>query len=105
MNIADKRLELLATILKYMEMEIIHQFEDLVFVSDNLFVLKLTASAMTVELYFNEAVEEETAQQLMAQLDALGELHDLMITYKGAFGLDKSADGSLSVSFFDLLEG
>ena len=105
MEDVDQPLGSLVTILQLMEMEVIDQFEDLVFVSDNLFVLKLTTSAKTVDLYFNEAVEEKTAQQLMAQLDALGELHDLVITYKGAFGLEESADGSLSVSFFDLLEG
>lgn len=89
-------------ILQVLGMDVTHQYEDLVFVSQNLFVLKFTEEATQIDLYFNEEIEEEKAQEVMGQLETTGELHGLTIAYKGAYALTENSDESLSVEFFDL---
>ncbi len=89
-------------ILQTLGIEVTHQYEDLVFVSNNLFVLKFTDDAAHIDLYFNEEIEEEKAQEVMGQLAAVGELHGLAIAYKGAYALSENQDETVSVEFFDL---
>ena len=102
MNTIHRPLGTVIEILQALGMDVTHQFEDLVFVSNNLFVLKFTENAAQIHLYFNEDIEEEKAQEVMGQLETVGELHGLTILYKGAYALSENSDASLSVEFFDL---
>ena len=91
-------------ILEFIGLDVTHQYEDLVFVTHNLFILKFSDEAARIDIYFNEEIEESKAQSLMGQLDALGELHGLSMSYKGAYSIQENEDETLSVAFFDLTE-
>ncbi|MEJ2158025.1 MAG: hypothetical protein P8X96_22065 [Desulfobacteraceae bacterium] len=104
MNLPQRPLGTVVEILQLMGLDVTHQYEDLVFVSHSLFILKFTDDPAHIDLYFNEEIEEEKAQELMGQLDALGTLHSLTIEYKGAYALSENSDESLSVEFFDLTD-
>ena len=95
----------LGTVIKMLEMigmEVTHQHEDLVFVSRNLFILRFSDVAAHIDLYFNESIEEEKAQEMMGQLVAVGELHGVTISYAGAYSMTDNKDETLSVEIFDL---
>lgn len=102
MNKPSRPLGTVIEMLKMLEMEVAHQYEDLVFVSPNLFILKFTENASQIDLYFNEEIEEEKAREVMGQVEALGALHDLTIEYRGAFALSEGQEETVSVEFFDL---
>jgi len=105
MNTAPRPYGTVVEMLQIIGLDVTHEYEDLIFVTHNLFILKFAENATGMDLYFNEDIEEEKAQSLMAQLEALGELHGLSIAYKGAFSLEENEDETLSVSFFDLSDG
>lgn len=102
MNANLRPLGTVVEMLQMLGMDVTHQYEDLVFVSQNLFILEFTDDAARIDLYFNEDTEEEKAQEVMGQLEAVGELHGLTIVYKGAYALSDNQDETLSVEFFDL---
>lgn len=102
MNANHRPLGTVIEMLQVLGMDVTHQFEDLVFVSQNLFILQFTDDAARVGLYFNEEIEEEKAQEVMGQLETVGELHGLTIIYKGAYALSDNDDETVSVEFFDL---
>lgn len=104
MNATHRPLGIVIEMLQVLGMDVTHQYEDLVFVSQNLFIMKFTDDAVHIDLYFNEEIEEEKAQEVMGQLEALGELHGLNIAYKGAYALSENPDKTVSVEFFDLDE-
>jgi hypothetical protein len=89
-------------ILQLLDLDVTHQYEDMVFVSHNLFIIKFTQDDTHLDLYFNEDIEEEKAQRLMGQLEGVGELHGMVISYKGAYTITENEDESVSVEFFDL---
>ena len=91
-------------ILQMLGMDVTHQYEDLVFVSRNLFILKFTDDPACIDLYFNERIEEEKAREVMGQMEAVGGLQGLTIAYKGAYALSEAQDDTLSVEFFDLTD-
>ena len=104
MNMAHQSLETVTEVLQLIGFEVAQQYADLVFVSDNLFILKFTEDPEHMDLYFNVECEEERAQAVMGQLEPLGELHELLINYKGAYSLTENEDDTLSVEFFDLAD-
>ena len=104
MNATHRPLGIVIEMLQVLGLDVTHQYEDLVFVSQNLFIMKFTDDAVHIDLYFNEEIEEEKAQEVMGQLEALGELHGLNIAYKGAYALSENPDKTVSVEFFDLDE-
>lgn len=104
MNTPLPRLGTVTEILQMIGLDVTHQYDDLVFVSRNPFILRFTEAAERIDLYFNENIEEEKAQELMAQMEAMGELHGLVFSYRGAYSLEENDDETLSVEFFDLAD-
>jgi hypothetical protein len=104
MNTPQRALGTVLEILQMIGLDVTHQYEDLVFASHNLFILKFTDDPEQVHLYFNEEVDEGKAQEVMEQLQMAGALHGLSIGYKGAYALSENSDDSLSVEFFDLTD-
>ncbi len=104
MNENHRPLGTVIEMLQVLGMDVTHQYEDLVFVSQNLFILEFTDDAAHIDLYFNEDIEEEKAHEVMGQLEAVGELHGLTVSYKGAYALSENPDETLSVEFFDLTD-
>jgi hypothetical protein len=102
MNTKHRSLGTILEILQLLDLDVTYEYEDLVFVSHNLFILKFTDDAACIDLYFNEEIEEEKAQQLMAQLEGVGELHGMTFSYKGAYSFQEDENETLSVEFFDL---
>ena len=104
MNTPRRPLGTIVEMLQHIGLDVTHEYEDLVFVSNNLFILRFTDSASQIDLYFNEEIEEDKAQTLMGPLEVVGELHALAVVYKGAYSLVEGPDDSISVEFFDLLD-
>lgn len=102
MNTTHRPLGTVLEILQLIGLDVIHQYEDMVFVSHNFFIIKFTQDDTHLDLYFNEDIEDEKAQRLMAQLEGVGELHGMVIKYKGAYAITENEDESVSVEFFDL---
>lgn len=105
MNTTNRPLGTVIEILQLLDLDVTHQYEDMVFVSHNLFIIKFTQDDTHLDLYFNEDIEEEKAQHLMSQLEGVGELHGIVIIYKGAYIINENDDESVSVEFFDLTDG
>jgi len=97
-------METVTELLKMMNMEVTHQHEDLVFVSGNRFILRFTEDEALVDIFFNETIEEERANEIMAQMEAFGGLLAVEISFRGAYSMSESGDDSLSVEFFDLTD-
>lgn len=104
MDATQRPLGTVVKILQLIDLDVTHQYEDLVFASHNLLILKFTDDAARIDLYFNEEIEEDKAQTIMEQLETVGELHGLAFVYKGAYGLKENRDDTLSVEFFDLTD-
>lgn len=102
MNTTHRPLGTVLEILQALDLDVTHQYDDMVFVSHNLFIIKFTQDDTLLDLYFNEDIDEEKAQRLMAQLEGVGELHRMVIQYKGAYAITENDDESVSVEFFDL---
>ena len=104
MNTPSRPYGTVVEMLQLIGLDVTHEYDDLIFVSHNLFILKFAEDATGMDLYFNEEIDEEKALELMAKLEAVGELHGLPIVYRGAFGLEENEDDTVSVSFFDLTD-
>jgi hypothetical protein len=104
MNTPQRPLGTVIEILQMIGLDVTHQYEDLVFVSHNLFILEFTDVGEQIDLYFNEEIEEDKAREVIGKLAAMGELHGLAFVYKGAYALSENADESISVEFFDLTD-
>lgn len=102
MTTRQRPLGTILEILQLLDLDVTYEYEDLIFVSHNLFILKFTDDAACIDLYFNEEIEEEKAQQLMVQLEGAGDLHGMTISYKGAYSIQEDENETLSVEFFDL---
>ncbi len=102
MTNSQKTLELLSPVVQQLGLEVTYVHQDLVLVSDNPFVLKLTDRARCIELYFNEEMAEEKAETMMAIIEAIGETAELKIEYKGAFSFQILKDDSIEIELFDL---
>lgn len=102
MTTRQRPLGTILEILRLLDLDVTYEYEDLIFVSHNLFILKFTGDATRIDLYFNEEIEEEKARKLMAQLEGLGDLHGMTISYKGAYSIQEDENETVSVEFFDL---
>ena len=95
-------LGLLKEVIQQLGLDVIDEYEDLVFVSRNQFILKFTGQDGCIDLYFNEDIEEERAQALMALMEGVSEGKGLHVVYKGAFCLTPGEDNQIELEFFDL---
>ncbi len=105
MSISHRPLGMLTRVVQQIGLDVTYEHDDLVFVSHNLFILKFTDSAKRIDLYFNEDIEQEKAETLLALIDAATEAEDIQIAYNGAFCLTPKEDGNIELEFFDLPEG
>lgn len=104
MALSPRPTDLLAQAVQQIGLDVACEHDDLVFVSDNLFILKFTNSNHDIDLYFNEDIEKEKAQTLMALMDVAVEAKGMQVSYKGAFCMTTKEDNSIEVEFFDLAD-
>lgn len=94
-------MDLITDIVQQIGLDVVYEHEDLVFVSRNAFILRCAEKARHIDLYFNEQLEQQKAQQLMSQIGEAGGRYGMRIFYKGAFYFDKDAHGYITLEFFD----
>jgi hypothetical protein len=104
MHDADRPITVLAEIVRQLGFDVTHAHEDLVFISNNLFIIRFSDPIHNIEVYYNEDIEEERAVELMGRIDAAASDKGFTATYKGAYCMTESEDGIVSVEFFDLTE-
>lgn len=97
--------DLIAELVQPLGLEVIEYHNGLVFVTNNDFILQSTDKDTRFDLYFNEDIEEEKAQTMMALLEGAAEIKGLAIVYKGAFSLTAGEEDQVELAFFDLSEG
>ena len=97
-------MDLITDIVQQVGLDVAYEHDDLVFVSRNAFILKITEKAHHIDLYFNEDLKEQDAQALMAEVCEVGGANGLQIFYKGAFCFKQNrADETITLEFFDLV--
>jgi hypothetical protein len=102
MHESENQVTALAEVVRQFGFDVSHIHGDLVFASNNLFILKFSDPIHHIDVYFNEDIEEERAVELMAMLDAAATERGFRVSYKGAYCLTEDEDGAVSVEFFDL---
>lgn len=83
-------------------LEVIDQYDGLIFVSHNYFILQSTERDTCFDLYFNESIEEEKARTMLLLLEGAAQTKGLNLLYKGAFCLTAKADDEVELELFDL---
>jgi hypothetical protein len=104
MNDADGPMTALAEIVRQLGFDVTHAHQDLVFISNNLFIIKFSDPIHNIEVYYNEEIEEAQAVELMGRIDAAASERGFKATYKGAYCMTENEDGTVSVEFFDLTQ-
>ncbi len=102
MNKMDDQMSSLAEVVRQLGFDVSHTHEDLVFISNNLFILRFSDPIHHIDVYYNEDIEEDRAVDLMAEMDSAATEHGFQVTYKGAYCLTEHDDGTVTVEFFDL---
>lgn len=103
MHISAGPMDLITDIIQQVGLDVAYEYDDLVFVSRNAFILKFTEKAHHIDLYFNEELKEQDAQALMAEISEAGGAYGLQIFYKGAFCFSQEkAEETIRLEFFDL---
>ena len=104
MHIFPRPMELITDIVQQIGLDVVYEHEDLIFVSRNAFILRFTERGHHIDLYFNEELEEPTAQGIMEKIEEVSGAHGLHIDYKGAFCFEQNPQGNITLEFFDLTE-
>jgi hypothetical protein len=102
MHTSQGTMDLITDIVQQIGLDVVYEHKDMVFVSHNAFILRCTANAHHIDLYFNEQIEEQKAQHLLSQIGDAGSRYGIQIFYKGAFTFGQDAQGYLKLKFLDL---
>jgi hypothetical protein len=102
MHISPGPMDLITDIVQQIGLDVVYEDEELVFVSNNAFVLRCTEKPRHIDLYFNEQLEQQKARQLMSQIGEAGGQYGMQFYYKGAFFFEQDAQGHIRLEFFDL---
>lgn len=102
MHTSPGPMDLIADIVQQIGLDVVYEHEDLVFVSCNTFILRCTEKTRHLDLYFNEKLEQQKAQQLMSQIGEVGDRYGMQIFYKGAFYFAQDPQGHIRLEFYDL---
>ena len=101
---SEQRLTVLAEVVQQLGFDVSHTHEDLVFTTNNLFILRFSDPIHLIDVYFNEEIEEDRAVALMGELDAAAVERGFQVSYRGAYCIAQDDAGTVSVEFFDLTE-
>jgi hypothetical protein len=83
-------------------LEVTYEYEDLVYVEHNAFLLQMGDSGEVVNLYFNTDSSVEERDNIADQLCNEGQARQLQIIRKGLFTMRQKSDGeNIEIQFFD----
>ncbi len=93
-------LGILKTLLETLGFEVTHCYEDLVFVENNAFLLRMEEKGEEVSLLFNAESDVDKRNAIAERFTTEGKIHNLVISCAGTYQLTAGeADGTLTLLF------
>lgn len=100
-QIPVKPLSLLMDITSAAGLEVTYEYDDLVFVSHNIFIYRFTEIGEQVDIIFNQECEIKAEKQLMATLLNAAQKNGIILSRKGYYNLSKADDQNINIEFFE----
>ncbi|ACN15212.1 hypothetical protein HRM2_21140 [Desulforapulum autotrophicum HRM2] len=82
-------------------LEVTYQYDDLVFVSHNLFIYKFTETGRKVDIFFNKDCEADAEQRLMKTLLVAAEDKGITLSKQGHYTLSETDEENISINFLE----
>jgi hypothetical protein len=93
-------LGILKMVLETLGFEVSHCYEDLIFVAQNVFLLRMEAKGEEVSLIFNTQSDFDRREEIEDLLKKACKTHDLVISCSGTYQMTTNAtDGTINIEF------
>ncbi len=95
-------LGILKTIMETLGFEVTHCYEDLVFVENNAFLLRMEEKGEEVSLLFNTESDVDKRDEIAELFKTEGKAHKLVISKAGTYQMKPNeADGTINIEFHE----
>ena len=101
MAISNRPLTLVVEITRAAGLDVVYEYDDLVFVSHNVFIFRFTDSGERVELVFNRDCEPEAAERFTETLTAEAGKRGVTLERSGYYALSQGDEENMTLEFFD----
>lgn len=99
MEIAIRPLSLIIEITQAAGLDVAYEYDDLVFVSHNVFIFRFTDAGSLVDLYFNRDCEKKAEAVFMDKLNVAAKERGITLTRRGYFNLSQADGENMSLEF------
>lgn len=99
LSISPRPLSLIMEITSAVGLEVTYEYDDLVFVSHNIFIYRFTESGREVEIFFNIDCEPHAEKRIVETLVPAAKAKGIILSHRGHYTLSEAEGENITIAF------